>query len=84
MKTKILSATAFDRKFDRGEEIVDQLDLTRARRIGNDPKRVNVDFPAWMVHSLDREARRLGVTRQSLIKLWLADRLSQGIGKGVK
>jgi hypothetical protein len=79
-----LNAKAFDRKFDRGEEIVDQLDLKRARRVGNDPKRVNVDFPAWMVHSLDHEARRLGVTRQSLIKLWLADRLSQAIGKSEK
>jgi hypothetical protein len=80
MKTKTLSAKAFDRKFDRGEDITDHLDLTRARRIGNDPKRVNVDFPAWMVHSLDQEARRLGVTRQSLIKLWLADRLSRPKG----
>jgi hypothetical protein len=76
MKAEKLKATEFDRKFDRGEKIVAQLDLKRARRIGNDPKRVNVDFPAWMVHSLDREAQRLGVTRQSLIKLWLADRLS--------
>jgi hypothetical protein len=84
MKPKRLNAKAFDRKFDRGGEIADHLDLKRARRIGNDPKRVNVDFPAWMVHSLDREARRLGVTRQSLIKLWLADRLSLSIGKGVK
>jgi hypothetical protein len=84
MKTRILNAKTFDRKFDGGEEIVDQLDLKRARRIGNDPKRVNVDFPAWMVHSLDRVAQRLGVTRQSLIKLWLADRLSQAIGKNGK
>jgi hypothetical protein len=84
MKTKTLTAKAFDRKFDRGEEIIDHLDLKRAQRIGNDPKRVNVDFPAWMVHSLDREARRLGVTRQSLIKLWLADRLSQSFVKEVK
>jgi hypothetical protein len=50
---------------------------TKARRIGTDPKRVNVDFPSWMVDSLDQEARRLGVTRQSLIKLWLADKLSE-------
>ncbi|HVI09203.1 MAG TPA: CopG family transcriptional regulator [Candidatus Binatia bacterium] len=71
-----MRARVVDRKFDRGEEISNQFDLKRAWRIGNDPKRVNVDFPAWMVHSLDREARRLGVTRQSLIKLWLADRLS--------
>ena len=73
-----------DRKFDRGEEIINQFDLKRARRVGNDPKRVNVDFPAWMVHSLDREARRLGVTRQSLIKLWLADWVSPLSAKTAK
>ena len=72
-----MKAKTFDRKFDAGEKIVEDLDLSRARRIGTDAKRVNVDFPAWMVDSLDREARRLGVTRQSLIKLWLADRLGQ-------
>jgi hypothetical protein len=72
-----MKAKIFDRKFDSGEKVVDQLDLSKARRVGTDAKRVNVDFPAWMVDSLDREARRLGVTRQSLIKLWLADRLGQ-------
>jgi hypothetical protein len=70
-----MKAKTFDSKFDSGEKIVTQLDLRKARRIGTDAKRVNVDFPAWMVNSLDREARRLGVTRQSLIKLWLADKL---------
>jgi len=77
-----MKAKTFDRKFDAGEDIADQLDLSKARRVGTDPKRVNVDFPAWMVDSLDREARRLGVTRQSLIKLWLADRLAQAIPGG--
>jgi len=77
-----MKAKTFDRKFDAGEDIADQLDLSKARRVGTDPKRVNVDFPAWMVDSLDREARRLGVTRQSLIKLWLADRLAQAISGG--
>jgi hypothetical protein len=72
-----MKAKTFDRKFDAGEDIGDQLDVSKARRVGTDPRRVNVDFPAWMVDSLDREARRLGVTRQSLIKLWLADRLAQ-------
>jgi hypothetical protein len=70
-----MKARTFDRKFDAGEKVTGQLDLTRARRIGTVAKRVNVDFPAWMVDSLDREARRMGVTRQSLIKLWLADKL---------
>lgn len=77
-----MKAKTFDRKFDTGERVVDQLDLNKARRVGTDPKRVNVDFPAWMVDSLDREARRLGVTRQSLIKLWLADRLGQPASAG--
>jgi len=77
-----MKAKTFDHKFDSGEKIVDQLDLTKARRVATDAKRVNVDFPAWMVASLDREARRLGVTRQSLIKLWLADRLGQPLAAG--
>ena len=72
-----MKAKTFDRKFDAGEKIVEHLDISKARRVGTDAKRVNVDFPAWMVDSLDREARRLGVTRQSLIKLWLADKLEQ-------
>ena len=72
-----MKAKTFDRKFDSGTRIVAQLDVRKARRIGTDAKRVNVDFPAWMVDSLDREARRMGVTRQSLIKLWLADKLGQ-------
>jgi len=55
-----MKAKIFDQKFDTGEEVVEQLDLGKARRAGTDPKRVNVDFPAWMVDSLDREARRLG------------------------
>lgn len=76
MRAKSKAAT-FDRRFDAGKSIVGQLDLGKARRIGTQPKRVNVDFPLWMVQSLDHEARRLGVTRQSLIKLWLADRLHQ-------
>lgn len=77
-----MKAKTFDHKFDTGEKVVDHLDLSKARRVATDPKRVNVDFPAWMVDSLDREARRLGVTRQSLIKLWLADRLAQPVSAG--
>jgi hypothetical protein len=76
-----MKAKTLDRMFDAGENVVDQLDLSKARRVGTDPKRVNVDFPAWMVDSLDREARRLGVTRQSLIKLWLADKLDRAVEK---
>lgn len=76
-----MKAKTFDRRFDKGEDIVDQLDMAKAERVATEPKRVNVDFPKWMVHRLDREARRLGVTRQSLIKLWLADKLSQPFAK---
>jgi hypothetical protein len=76
-----MRAKTFDQKFDTGEKVVDQLDLGKARRLGIDPRRVNVDFPAWMVDSLDREARRLGVTRQSLIKLWLADKLDHAMSE---
>jgi hypothetical protein len=79
-----MKAKTFDRKFDSGEEIVDQLDLSKARRVGADAKRVNVDFPAWMVDSLDREARRLGVTRQSLIKFWLAEKLGRPLATDVR
>jgi hypothetical protein len=77
-----MKAKTFDRKFEAAERIIDQLDLTKARRVGTDPKRVNVDFPGWMVDSLDREAHRMGVTRQSLIKLWLADKLGQKTATG--
>lgn len=67
----------FDKEFDSGKDITDLLDLSAARRPLLDSKRVNVDFPAWMVDSLDQEARRVGVTRQSIIKMWLAERLEQ-------
>jgi hypothetical protein len=70
-----MKALEFDKNFDDGENIIAELDVSRARRPGAGTRRVNVDFPAWMVASLDQEARRLGVTRQSIIKMWLAERL---------
>lgn len=72
-----MKAKTFDRKFDRGEDVIGDLDVGRVRRPGREARRVNVDFPAWMVDSLDEEARRLGVTRQSIIKLWIAERLER-------
>ena len=66
----------FDDRLDQGEDIISELDLAKARRPNLKPHRVNVDFPPWMVEELDREAQRLGVTRQSIIKVWIADRLS--------
>lgn len=73
-----MKAKTFDEKFDQGEEdIIEYLDLSKVRRAGLSHKRVNVDFPVWMIEALDHEARRLGVTPQSLIKVWIADRLEQ-------
>ena len=72
-----MKAEEFDQRFDRGEDVSAELDLDGARRPGVEQRRVNVDFPVWMIESLDREARRLGVTRQSIIKVWLAERLEQ-------
>jgi hypothetical protein len=73
-----MKASEFDEKFDAGDEdVMDDLDLSTAQRPQKDQRRVNVDFPAWMVEALDREARRLGVTRQSIIKVWIAERLEK-------
>jgi hypothetical protein len=72
-----MKAKVFDRKFDRGENLTEHLDLSKARRPGEEQRRVNVDFPTWMIDSLDREAKRLGVTRQSIIKVWIAERLQE-------
>ena len=73
-----MKAKDFDLKFDEGkEDIINELDLSQMRRPGHEPKRVNVDFPLWMVEALDHEARRLGVSRQSIIKVWIAERLAQ-------
>ncbi len=72
-----MKARKFDSDFDSGKDITSALDLSRARRPLQEQKRVNVDFPTWMIESLDREASRLGVTRQSIIKVWLAERLEQ-------
>lgn len=72
-----MKASEFDKKFDRGEDITKHLDLSKARRPVQEQKRVNVDFPLWMIHLLDKEARRLGVPRQSIIKVWVAERLEK-------
>ena len=71
-----MKAKDFDKKFDQGkEDIIDDLDISSLKRPNQAPRRVNVDFPEWMISSLDKEAARLGVTRQSIIKVWLAERL---------
>lgn len=70
-----MKASEFDKAFDNGEDITEHLDVSKARRPGFEQKRVNVDFPAWMIQSLDHEAHKLGVSRQALIKMWLADKI---------
>ena len=72
-----MDAEDLDQKFDDGEDITPYLDLTKTRRPNREQRRVNVDFPTWMVDALDREAGRLGVTRQSIIKVWIAERLEK-------
>ena len=70
-----MKTESFDKAFDNGEDVSKHLDLSRASRPGREQKRVNVDFPVWMIQSLDKEAQRLGVPRQAIIKVWIAERL---------
>lgn len=72
-----MKAKALDKKFDEGQSVLEDLDLSKAKRPNQEQKRVNVDFPLWMIRSLDKEAKRLGVPRQSIIKIWLAERLQK-------
>ncbi len=67
-----MKAKELDKKFDDGEDVLKHLELNKARRVEQEQKRVNVDFPVWMIHSLDKEAQRLGIPRQSLIKMLVA------------
>ena len=73
-----MKAKDFDKKFDENKtDIIDDLDLSTLKRPNQQHKRVNVDFPVWVIDSLDKEAGRLGVSRQSIIKLWLVEKLEQ-------
>jgi hypothetical protein len=74
-----MRAKEFDKAFDDGKDISRNLDLSRAKRSAREQKRVNVDFPVWMIQLLDQEAKRLGVPRQSLIKVWVAERLEKAV-----
>jgi len=75
-----MNAEEFEEKFDADQEdVVDDLDLSTARRVNQEQKRINVDFPSWVLEALDREAARIGVTRQSIIKVWLVERLEAGV-----
>ncbi|MGA3066647.1 MAG: CopG family transcriptional regulator [Tepidisphaeraceae bacterium] len=79
-KKKLLTAEELDALHDAGVDMTEYVDFSKARRPGLEVRRVNVDFPAWMIEQMDREATRLGVTRQSIIKVWIAERLA-GLGK---
>jgi hypothetical protein len=72
-----MKAKTFDEKFDKGGSVLRHLDMSKAIRPGSQQRRVNVDFPVWMIESLDKEANRLGVTRQSIIKVWISERLQK-------
>ena len=74
-KKDTIAAKELDRRFDDGEDISAYLDWSKATRPGLEQRRVNVDLPNWMIISLDREAKRVGVTRQSIVKVWLAERI---------
>ncbi|MBA1419743.1 MAG: CopG family transcriptional regulator [Epsilonproteobacteria bacterium] len=80
---KKTTAKEFDEKFDNGEDISEYLDFSAAirlkdvKKLNTDTKKVNVDFPEWVIESLDKEAKRIGVTRQSIIKVWIAERLKE-------
>ncbi|MBW2701983.1 MAG: CopG family transcriptional regulator [Deltaproteobacteria bacterium] len=76
-----MKASDFDNKFESGEDITSSLELSKARRVNLEPRRINVDFPTWMVESLDREAKRLGITRQSIIKVWIAEMLERKVSR---
>lgn len=82
MKKKYISAEEFDKKFDEGEDISEYIDWDSARRPGLEARRVSVDFPSWMVDQLDDVSKKLGVTRQSIIKVFIADRLKQEKAEG--
>jgi CopG antitoxin of type II toxin-antitoxin system len=77
-----MKAEEFDTKFDNDEDITEFLDLSQVRRPGYEQKRVNIDFPVWMIEALEKEAKRLGVTSDSIIKLWLAERLDKKVITG--
>lgn len=78
---KAIKAKEFDKKFDDGEDIDQYIDWSSTRRVGHAIKRVNVDFPVWLINVLDKEASRIGVARQAIIKTWLAERATS-VSKG--
>lgn len=80
MKRKSISAEEFDVLFDNGGDMSEYLSMDKATKPGLESRRVSIDFPAWMVHELDREAQKLGITRQSVIKFWISEKLQTDRG----
>lgn len=70
-----MKAQEFEEKFESGEDLTNDLDFSKARRVNQESKRVNIDFPIWVVEGLDKQAKRLGITRQALVKVWIAEKL---------
>ncbi len=74
-----MKSKEFDKKFDHGEDMEEHLDFSKARRVNQEPKRVNIDFPTWVVEKLDKQSKRLGITRQALVKVWIAEKLKEAV-----
>jgi len=74
-----MKAKQFDKNFESGEDLTNDLDFSKARRVNQVPKRVNIDFPTWVVEDLDKHSKRLGITRQALVKVWIAEKLKEAI-----
>lgn len=72
-----MKAQEFDEKFEAGEDLTSELDFSKARRVNQESRRVNIDFPSWVVDGLDKQAKRLGITRQALVKVWIAEKLEE-------
>ncbi len=71
-----MKASEFNQQFDEGESVLEMLDLSQAKRVMQEQTSIKIDFPIWMIESLDKEARRIGVSKQSIIKIWLAEHLA--------
>lgn len=75
-----MKTAELDKKFDDNkEDILQHFDLSSARLVNEQPKRININFPIWMVQSLDKEAKHIGISRQAMIKMWVADKLNSSI-----
>ena len=74
-----MKAKQFDKNFESGEDLTNDLDFSKARRVNQVPKRVNIDFPTWVVEDLDKHSKRLGITRQALVKVWIAEKLKETV-----